>query len=366
MAAPYVKTLIAQIESSVDTLSRAMLTAELACYWARVGEFEEAERLRVELRSTFSDGRNVRVSILIMCIEGLLLYFRELGPGAMDRLARARLLSVASGHKDLIALTSAWLAHIHFNNNRYVEMSDAISICLNALDKSNLPAVCRVSMLLGDAHLYSGNPEFAQLWYERARGAAVELGDQAFVGALTYNRSALRVFVARLGSAVEIQSDDQVRLMYGEVQSAINYQAVARLRSLDHLLETSRVGVLMLQRKFSSAKPAIEALLLSADVGPLTSQASILKADLALCFAELKAIESSIILLDDILLLDLKKYDAGDRVLIYMSIKEAYKSCGLLHKAIEFEQPLTLALAGHQTQISTLKTLISPFQPVLI
>ena len=366
MAAPYVKRLVAEIESSGDALSRALLTAELACYLARVGEFEEAERLRVELRSAFGDGRNVRVSILIMCVEGLLLYFRELGPGAMDRLARARLLSVASGHKDLIALTSAWLAHIHFNNNRYVEMSAAISICLNALDKSNLPAVCRVSRLLGDAHLYSGNPEFAQHWYERARSAAIELGDQAFVGALTYNRSALRVFVARLRSASEIQSDDQVRLMSGEVQSAINYQAVARLRSLDHLLETSRVGVLMLQRNFSLAKSLIEALLLSADVGPSTSQASILKADLALCFAELKATKSSTGLIDDVLSLDLNKYDAGDRALIYLSLKEAYKCCGLLHKAAELEQPLALALSGHQTQISAIETLLSPFQSVLI
>lgn len=366
MAAPYVKKLVAQIESSGDALSRAMSTAELACYWARVGEFDEAERLRVELRRAYGDGRNVRISILIMCIEGLLLYFRELGSGATDRLARARLLSVASGHKDLIALTSAWLAHIHFNNNRYVEMSDAISICLNALDKANLPAVCRISMLLGDAHLYSGNPEFAQLWYERARGGAIELGDQAFVGALTYNRSALRVFVARLRSAVESQSDDDVRLMSGEVQSAINYQAVAQLRSLDHLLGTSRVGVLMLQGNFSLAKPEIEVLLLSADVGPLTSQASILKADLARCFAELEAIELSVGLIDGVLSLDLSKYDAGDRVLIYSSIREAYKACGLSQKAAELNTPLASALSDHQTQISVIEKLLAPFQSVLI
>ncbi len=253
-----------------------MLTAELACYWARVGEFDEAERLRKELRSTFGDGRDVRVSILIMCIEGLLLYFRDLSPGALDRLARASLLSVAAGHKSLIALTSSWLAHIHFNSNRYVEMSDAIGVCLNSLEKSNLPAVCRVAMLLGDAHLYSGNAAVAQLWYDRARNAALELGDQAFVGALTYNRSALRVFVARVASAAATQSEDHSRLLAGEVQSAINYQAVAQLRSLDHLLAASRVGVLILQRNFSLARPVIEALLSSNDVKPLTPQASIL------------------------------------------------------------------------------------------
>jgi len=366
LTAPYVKRLVAQIDSCADLVSRAMLTAELACYWARVGEFEEAERLRIELRGTFGDGRDVRVSVLIMCIEGLLLYFRELSPGALDRLARARLLSVASGHKSLIALTSAWLAHIHFNSNRYVEMSEAIGVCLSALEKSNLPAVCRVSMLLGDAYLYSGNAGLAQIWYDHARSAALELGDQAFVGALTYNRSALRVFVARVDSIGVVQSDDHVRLLAGEVQSAINYQAVARLRSLDHLLATSRVGVLMLQRKFALAKPAIESLLSSGDVRPLTSQASTLKADLAQCFAESKALDPSMQLANEILSLDLNQYDPGDRVLIYAAVRESYKSFGLLDKMAELDQPLALALADHRVQTSAIEKLLVPFDSISV
>ena len=370
MTAPYVKRLVAQIESCTDVAPRAMLTAELACYWARVGEFDEAERLRKELRSTFGDGRDVRVSILIMCIEGLLLYFRELSPGALDRLARASLLSVAAGHKSLIALTSSWLAHIHFNSNRYVEMSDAIGVCLNSLEKSNLPAVCRVAMLLGDAYLYSGNAAVAQLWYDRARNAALELGDQAFVGALTYNRSALRVFVARVASAsasaAATQSEDHSRLLAGEVQSAINYQAVAQLRSLDHLLAASRVGVLILQRNFSLARPVIEALLSSNDVKPLTPQASILKADLALCFANSGLVDSSMQAITEILSLNLDQYDSGDRVLIYSSIREAYKSCGLPEKFGELELPLARALADYKIQISAIEKLLAPFQSASI
>lgn len=366
MTAPYVKRLVAQIDSCADVTSRAMLTAELACYWARVGEFDESDRLRIELRSVYGDGRDVRVSILIMCIEGLLLYFRELSPSALDRLARARLLSVAAGDKSLIALTSAWLAHIHFNGNRYVEMSDAIRICLNSLDASNLPAVCRVSMLLGDAYLYCGNAGVAQTWYDRARSAALELGDQAFVGALTYNRSALRVFVARVDSAVAMQSADHVRLLAGEVQSAINYQAVARLRSLDHLLATSRVGVLMLQRNFALAKPEIESLLSSGAVKPLTSQASTLRADLAQCFAESKSLDSSIQLADEVLSLDLDQYDSGDRVLIYAALRDSYMAFGLVDKMRELDQPLALALADHRAQISAIAKLLVPFESVSV
>ena len=364
MTAPYVNRLLAGIENASDATTRAMLTAELAAYWARVGEFEEAERLRTELRNVFGDGRDVRVSILIMCVEGLLFYFRDLSPGALDRLARARLLSVASGHKNLTALTSAWLAHIHFNNNRYVEMSDAIGICLNSLDTSNLPAVCRVSMLLGDAHLYSGSAETAQRWYDHARVAAIELGDQAFVGALTYNRSALRVFVTRLESANAVQPDDLIRLLAGEVQSAINYQAVARLRSLDHLLAASRVGVLMLQENFQVARKEIEALLSSNDVKPLSAQASILSADLALCLANLNSKDTSIHLADEILARDLNKYDAGDRVLIYSSLKKAYNLCGRLGAHESLTQPLASASLDHKAQTSIIEKLIVKFQSI--
>lgn len=366
MTAPYVKRLVAQIDSCADAATCAMLTAELACYWARIGEFEEAERLRKELRSTYGDGRDVRVSILIMCIEGLLLYFRELSPGALDRLARARLLSVAAGQKGLIALTSAWLAHIHFNGNRYIEMSDAIRICLNSLEASNLPAVCRISMLLGDAYLYSGSAGCAQSWHDRARNAALEIGDQAFVGALTYNRSALRVFVARVESAVEMQSADHVRLLAGEVQSAVNYQAVARLRSLDHLLATSRVGVLMLQRNFALAKPEIESLLSSGEVKPLSSQASTLKADLAQCLADSKSLDSSMQLVGEILSLDLDQYESGDRVLIYTAVRESYMSFGLLGKMKELDQPLSSALADHRAQRLAIAKLLVPFESVSV
>lgn len=364
MTAPYVKRLVANIEAATDAVARAMLTAELAAYWARVGEFEEAERLKTELRSTFGDGRDVRVSILIMCVEGLLLYFRELSPGALDRLARARLLSVASGHRNLTALTSAWLAHIHFNNNRYVEMSDAIGVCLKSLDRSNLPAVCRVSMLLGDAHLYSGNAATAQRWYDHARAAAIELGDQAFVGALTYNRSALRVFVTRIDRAEAVQPDDLIRLLAGEVQSAINYQAVARLRSLDHLLATSRIGVLMLQENFLVAKQEIEVLLFSKEVKPLSSQASILNADLALCLAQLKSTDYSMQLADDILAQDLNEYDAGDRVLIYASLKEAHNLCGRFPADESLSQPFTAALSDHRSQTSVIEKMLVNFQSV--
>ena len=366
MTAPYVKNLIEKIATSSDGTSRARLTAELACYWARVGEFDEAERLRLELRSVFGDGRDIRVSILIMCIEGLLLYFRELSPGAFDRLARARLLSVASGDRELIALTSAWLAHLHFNDNRYVEMADAIGSCIKTLDSPNLPAMCRVAMLLADAHLYSGDASVAQVWYDCARTGALKLGDQAFVGALTYNRSALRVFLARLNSVDTAQTEDHIRLLSGEVQSAINYQSVARLRSLDHLLATSKIGVSMLQGNFAAAQTQIEALLATAEVRPASSQQTILKADLARCLAESGSVAKSAAMINELLSFEINQYDFGDQILINASLSAACKACGLAERAPPLDTALIDALANHRVQASAIARLLVPFRAVSI
>lgn len=366
MTAPYVKRLYEQIDSSADASSRAVLTSELACYWARVGEFEEAERLRQELRSVFGDGRDIRVSILIMCIEGLLLYFKELSPGAFDRLARARLLSVASKDRELIALTSAWLAHLHFNTNKYVEMADAIRVCIDSLDSSNLPATCRVAMLLGDAHLYSGSASVAQAWYDFARTAALKLGDQAFVGALTYNRSALRIFQARMESAVSENTEDHIRLLAGEVQSAINYQAIARLRSLDHLLATSRVWVLMLQKNYVVARQEINALLAATEVKPLSSQAIILKADLAQCLAALGKWAECSTQIDEVLSHDVKKHDPGDQILIYSSLIAASRLCEQVQDLPALGAALIEAITSHKLQSSAIEEMLLPYTSPLI
>ena len=45
-----------------------------------------------------------------------------------------------------------------------------------------------------------------------------------------------------------------------EVESAINYQSVAQLRSLDHLLKTAKVGVLMLQNRYLESEPLLRDL----------------------------------------------------------------------------------------------------------
>ena len=65
MTAPLVARLQFALLTTEDPASRALLSVQIACYLARVGEFDEAERLRLELRKEYGDGRNAAVSIFL-------------------------------------------------------------------------------------------------------------------------------------------------------------------------------------------------------------------------------------------------------------------------------------------------------------
>lgn len=361
MIAPYVIRLRTEIEHSVDATQRAMLTAELGCYWARVGEIEAAEQLNVELRRIYSDGRDIRVSVLIMCLEGLIQYFKNLSPIAFDRLARAKLLSEASGNSELIAFASAWLAHMHFNNNRFVEMLSAIESCFRALSVPNASAESRVSLVLGDAFLYVGDHATAKVWHDRARNLALRLGDRAAIGALIYNRTALHVFGARVdgikGNALGVNIE-QLNL---EIRSAISYEFAADLKSLKYLLDSAKVGVLVMNADFKQAAILIQALLDGRSVTAGSGLELTLRADLAYCHAEVDEPISAKHIIETLLVSDLDSYHYDDKVLAFNSIRLACDRCAMPRQSEMYSSLLLVAIDRQSTQIADLRGLLKKF-----
>ncbi len=285
MASPLELRLSAQVDASSDPDVRASLLAEMACYLARVGEFGEADRLRKQLRDVYGDGRCISVSIQLMALDALLLYFRELSPGARDRMARANLIAVGSGNPRWISLTSAWLAHIDFNLNRFDLMANEIAATLNSIGGDDGSAECRVSLVLGDAFLFCGQIGPSQRWYERARLTANKVGDQAAISALTYNRAALRVASARLSAINAPANSEEVARVWAEVRSASNYHVVAKAKSLDHLLGSARVGVFVLQQNYQLALEEIDGVLATGAVPKGSGEHLLLLADRALGLA---------------------------------------------------------------------------------
>lgn len=362
MTSPLVRRLVASIDQCQDPERRACYVAELACYWARVGEFGAAEQLRAELRQDFGDGRSVRVSILIMCIEALLMYFRELSPQARDRMARASLLSQAARDSRLIALTSAWMAHIDFNLNRFETMASSIATCFSTMEGDDGTADCRLSLVLGDAFLFVRALASSNAWYARAHAAAGKIGDQAAIGALTYNRAALHVAGARLQSLHQSLPPPELSLVLAEVQSAINYQAIARLRSLDHLLQSANVGIMILQQRFVDALPYISSVLNSSDVPPNSAERALLQADLALTLACTGQMERALEAIESLLTTSIDSFSADDRAVIWSSISRASQVCGATGELPRYTAEIAAAVEQHDGMVAKLATLLTPFE----
>ncbi|MDE2473371.1 MAG: hypothetical protein KGL35_32850 [Bradyrhizobium sp.] len=362
MTSPLVSRLLSEIGRASDIETRYSLMAELGCYWARIGEFQEAERIRQEVRSRFGDGRSLQVSVRVMCLEGLQLYFTKLDPKARDRFVRAHLLSKAAGSRPLIALTSSWLSHIDFNLNRFDDMAQHAAECLSSLDgESDVMADCRVSLVLGDALLYAGEVTHSNRWYERARRCATSSGDQAAIGAMTYNRAALRVTGMRIDSLKITPSASGLRLLLREVETAINYQAIAELRSLDHLLLAAKAGCFMLQERFVDAEPILSRLLSSAAESPESSQHSIASADLAALLARTNRRSESIARLQSINEEQYQRLPADDAAIAYASLANAASECGDRPLSERFAAISKHFLESHDSTLSALRVELNRF-----
>lgn len=361
MTAPLVVRLEAELSTAIDPVDRALLTVQIACYQARIGEFESAESKRVELRKEFGTGQSACVSIMIMCLEGLLLYFKDLDPAARDRLLRANVLSVACNERALVALTSAWLSHIDFNQGRYDSMANALAKCFESMEADDGTASCRAALVLGDAFTFTNNVDQAKAWYEHARVTANRIGDQAAVGAITYNRAALHVASGRVRRLTAPLDSSETRFIDAEVRSAINYQYVARLISLDHLLRSSSIGVLMLEERFEQACLAIDEVVASSKVPKDSAELALLYADQAHCLARLGRFSDAAIPAKAATAISTNRFDADDRAVIFGALGDYSLACGEASSATRWKKSCQVALEEHQKTIDSLTTLLKPF-----
>ena len=361
MTSPLVARLEAELRAAADPIEKGALSAQLACYEARIGEFDRAEMRRVELRKEFGDGHSARVSILIMCLEGLLLYFKDLDIGARDRLLRANFLSTACRQNALIALTSAWLAHIDFNQGRFSSMATSIAKCFEAIEADDGSATCRVSLVLGDSFSFVGLMPQSRAWYEHARIVASRIGDQAAVGALTYNRAALHVASARLRRLTANIEISEVNYIDAEVRSAINYQYVARLASLDHLLRATRIGVFVLQEKYHDAALAITEVIDSCAVPAGSAELALLHADNAHCLARLGQFPLAASEAQLASSIPSGGFDADDCAVIFGALSDYSTVAGDIAQAQSLRQAQYAALDVHRKTLEQLMGLLERY-----
>lgn len=350
------------IQQETEPSRRAALSAELGCYLARVGDFERADCIRSELRSQFSDGRFLRISIRLMLLEGLLIYYKDLSSTARERVFRANVLCSSFREVELLALTSAWLAHIDFNQSNFQSMATEIRTCLGVMANDNKNALCRVSLVLGDAFLYSGNRKSSQIWYERARLAATELGDQAAVGAITYNRAALNVQNLRLKAIRSDLRNEDVAKVHMELKSAINYQNLAQLRSLDHLLRAANVGLMILMCEYDVTLVEAIELLNSKAIPEASGEYLILLADIVKCYAVSGDLKSALRYKSEIENALMSKLDRDDAAIVLSSLSDSSRFLCENDLADDYRNRALEALLIHDAAIADIGRMLDQFR----
>lgn len=327
MSAPCLIRLDKAIAETSNELERAYLLAEKACYLTRIGDHSSASEIRDELRQDFGDGRDLKASVLVMVLEGLQSYFQSLGGDAKDRLTRAQFLSKAAGHSELTALTSAWLGHVQFNEGNLLAAVESVKLATETIKAGQWAALVRISLVVADVFMAVGNLSSSKRWYSHARHAAVTYGDQAAIGAITYNQAALRVYELRLRSALGLPINvETLQLADAESRSAANYQHSTGATSLEHLLISVKVGLDMLLERHESALDLLSDLLVAGEIPHDYPYRAVLQADAVLCCTSLNRSVEAEQHLNGLLKSNLHDLPLDDQIILFSTLNRAAKN----------------------------------------
>jgi hypothetical protein len=242
-----------ELSVATDRQCRAELFARKACGLARLGRFEEAAELITALRANFGDWSSGRIHVWIMVAEGLLSWYTDLSPAALDRILRAQVLSVAMRYEVGIAISSAWKAHIEFERSDFDSMFRSLKIACAATDEKNNDANARIAIVLCNTLSYCGEWVGAQDWFMRGRKCALDDGDQASIEALQYNRAALAITWIRAEHFAGIANRDSIRLARSELDSARNLQRLTKIGTLTNHLALCDARLHALEGRYEPA-----------------------------------------------------------------------------------------------------------------
>jgi hypothetical protein len=155
--------------------------------------------------------------------------------------------------------------------------------------------------------------------------------------------------------------DFDLGLLAGQVRTAANYQAVAQLSSLQHLLDNASIAVRMLSAEYSAAGPEILRLLeLEPRVSP-SDRSTNLRCDLALCYAKTGRLAEAGALVRELCFGAVEQCLPDDRLLAYHSLWLASIEGGDEEAAGVCEKGLNSALSEHQQEVRDLRALVAPF-----
>lgn len=297
-----------------DPAQRAELVARQAGYMARVGRFAEAREKIAELRQVFADGRSGRVTAFIMLAEGLVQHYEQLGSNAADRIARAQLLGQAMKDREVVSITSAWRAHLEFEESKFELAAKSIRLAHQNAEPNDHATHARCAIVLFNAFALCGNRKASQHWFLNGRDHALKLGDQASLDALLHSKAVFGVAWLRSQSCKGNEDAALMRMARAEISSARNLQNLTRVGAHANYIDLCDARLQIMEGNFQSAK---DLLTLIRDDGPFPSghfSQGLIDLEIAYCDCKLNRIEAAVEVFSKLQLGSLDSLDVDDRL----------------------------------------------------
>lgn len=249
--------LLVRLERELATATnpeiRAQLSAEIACNLARLGRVKDAKDCVLELRRVFGEGQSPQVSLWIMLAEGLIYFYEEFNPLALDRIARAQVLGLALRYKKFAALVSAWKAHIEFEISDLDSMRKSLATAIEHVEANDHDAMARIAIVLSNTSMLCGKREEAQRWFLRGRDHAIKNGDQASIEALLYNRAGYHFALLRVEQCLGAPTAEEIKIVRMEMDSATNLQILTKNAAMASQIPLCDARLLIIERKYGRA-----------------------------------------------------------------------------------------------------------------
>jgi hypothetical protein len=338
-----------------DPADRAEVIARIAAVHARSGHFDEARLSINAIKEQFGRGESGRVTVWKMIAEGLVFHYEDLSPSALDRISGALALGRAMQYPAVIALASAWKAHIEFERSDFVKMAESLSLALRHAGPMDHDAQTRIAMVLANAFMICGDRVQMQAWFMRGRDHAVKNGDRVSVEALQYNKAAFATAWARVsGCAAAVNAEELARLR-GEVNSARNLQELARIGALSGHIRLIHARLLMLEAKYELAVEVLNEVRGTEPFAGHNFHQSYIDLELQFCAVRLGATDFSMASRFKEVLQQFNGLDIDERIVATWMLAEIAEKAGLQVERTSLRGELIKLMSEHEAERRALR-----------
>ena len=350
-----------ELSSESNEIKRAELIAQRAAYHARIGRFNEAKSAVAELRSRFGDGHSGPITVRIMIAEAMIQLFENLHPEAIDRIQRAQFLSNLMQDKSLIALTSAWKAHIEFENSRFEIMFESLSLVRDNLGESDHSARARYSMVLCDLAYLCGDHVRGQVWFMQSREAALQDGDQASIEALLYNKAAFRLAWFRAQRCLgEVPTAELERLRV-EIASARNFQELVGIAALVEFSALCEARLLILLGRLEEAIAGLVSVRTRGPFATYNFSQPLIDLEIAYCYAHGNRLDDALRHFESAKTVKIAGLDNDEQLVTYWMNLELAKMSHQFGDVSRIHAEFSNSVERYRKQLNTLSSGFSRF-----